>query len=382
MGCSAKKKIVSLIVFLQFFAVNCFSQPDGTIKIGSIFSKTGIASMEGLECFEAVQFTVDEVNNSGGVLGRKIIVLEIDNKSMPIGAKQAAIEAVDKNVVAVIGASWSSHSLAMAPVLQEAGIPMISPTSTNPKLTLMGDYIFRVCFTDPFQGKVMSTFAQKQLNAKTAVIIKDIISDYSMGLADFFRAHFSGNERSVLLEIDYIGMDIQIDNDLDKVLVLKPDVIFVPGHEKDSTYIIGKCRVKGIKSILLGADGWSSRMYELPSNNIEGSYFSTHWHKSVPFQKSKKLQETYKSKFGREIIPDTALVYDAVMVLCDAIKRAGVIDRKKIRDAIVSTTDFDGVTGRISIDQNGDPINKDAVILKFEDRKSVFITTIKPEGNK
>ncbi len=123
-------------------------------------------------------------------------------------------------------------------------------------------------------------------------------------------------------------------------------------------------------------------MYELYSNDIEGSYFSTHWNNSVQFPKSIKLQEAYKSRFGKEVMSDIALVYDAFMILCDAIKRAGAIDRKKIRDAIASTKNFDGVTGHITIDQNGDPINKDAVILKFEGRKSIFIKTIKPKGNK
>ncbi len=373
-----KVEMAFLVLFLHLFVGECFSQSGRTVKIAVVFSKTGIASMEGVACFEAVRFAVDKVNADGGVLGRKIVVSEIDNKSMPVGAKQAAVEAVNEDVVAVVGASWSSHSLAMAPIFQEAGIPMVSPTSTNPKLTLAGDYIFRVCFTDPFQGKVMSEFAQRRLHAKTAVIIRDISSDYSVGLANFFKIHFSDSGMTVLSEVDYMGADISIDEALESILVLKPDVIFIPGHEKDSASVMSKCREKGIESVFLGADGWSARMYKL-SDGIEGSYFSTYWHRSVPFSKSKLFLEDYKRRFNKEVIPEIALVYDAVMVLCDAIKRAGSVDRSKIRDAIASTTGFDGVTGQITIGKNGDPVNKDAVILKFEGKKSIFITTIKPE---
>jgi len=283
-------------------------------------------------------------------------------------------------VAAVIGAAWSSHSLGIAPVLQKRQIPMISPISTNPKVTLIGNFIFRVCFTDPFQGKVMAQFAYRDLKARTAIILTNVNSDFSIGLAEFFEKSFRQSGGKVLWEGDYKENAIDFSTVLKKVRLLQPDVVFVPGYIQDSAFVIKQARTMEIGSIFLGGDGWSGdQMYQYGGKAIEGSYYSQHWHSKVPFPKSQQLQASYHRKYGTKILPQfLPPAYDAVMVLADAIRRAQSLDRKKIRDTLAATKNFQGATGTITFDENGDPVNKDAVILKFENGTSVFVKTIKP----
>ena len=348
------------------------------IKIAAIFAKTGIAAGV-VEEYNLVSIAVDEINKKGGVLGRKIEVIEFDNKSTAIGTKQAALEAVKLNVTAVIGAVWSSHSLAMAPTLQKAGIPMITPNSTNPKVTLIGDYIFRTCFIDPFQGKVMATFARQEIGAKTSVILTNINSDFSIGLSESFKKTALEKGLQILSEEKYLEKAADFTDIIQKVKALKPEVIFLPGYSRDSSLIIKQARKMGIRSIFLGGDAWNDTMFEYAGKSVEGSYFSGCWHMNVSFPKGKQLRNTYMKKYGKEkmglYLP---LVYDAVMVLADAIERAGSLDRKKIRDALASTKDFECATGTITFDENGDPMNKDAVILKLDKGSIAFVKSIKP----
>jgi branched-chain amino acid transport system substrate-binding protein len=257
---------------------------------------------------------------------------------------------------------------------------MISPISTNPKMTLVGDYIFRVCFTDPFQGKVMAQFAYRDLKARKAAIVTNVNSDFSMGLAKFFEKSFIQSGGKVLLEGEYKEKSIDFSNVLKRIKRLQPDVVFVPGYIQDSALLIKQAREMEIRSIFLGGDGWSgNEMYKYGGKAIEGSYYSQHWHSNVPFPRSRQLLANYRSKYGERIIPGfLPSAYDAVMVLADAIRRAQSLDHKKIRDTLTATKDFQAATGTITFDENGDPVNKDAVILKFENETSVFVKTIKP----
>ncbi len=366
------------LVVLSVFILSCTLKAEEPIKIAAIYSKTGVASVENAEFFDVVDFAVAEINKRGGVLGRRVRAIHIDNRSTPLGARQAAIDAVKQNVVGVVGACWSSFSLAMAPVLQEAGISMVSSASTNEKVTLVGDCIFRVCFTDAFQGKVMAQFAKEDMGAKTAVIFTNINSDYSMGLSDIFYKNFASDGGEVLLVCKYSETDVDFSVNLKKVLALKPDVMFIPGHEKDSAIIMKQSRNMGIKATFLGGDGWGDHVYDLVGDSVDGGYFSGAWHPDLPSKETKEFLKKYKDWFGKDAPCDQPWVFDATMVLLDAIRRAGSTDRKQVRDALADTKDFMAVTGRISFDENGDPIDRSGVILKFEKGKIVFVKSISP----
>ncbi len=376
----------------SWFVILCFSlcviiplpvQGADPIRIAAIFAMSGEAKLGNLYYYQGIRLAVEEINETGGLSGRQLEVIELDNKSTAVGSKMAAMKAVRLDVAAVIGAAWSSHSLSMAPVLQQAGIPMISPASTNPKVTLAGDHIFRVCFIDPFQGRVMAQFALRDLAAKRAVILTNSSSDYSMGLSDYFRDAFTQDGGSILWEGKYLGKAIDFTDMLSKTKALNPDVIFSPGHPRDSSLLMRQAAKNGIQTVFLGGDGWGAAMLKFGGKAVEGHHFSTHWHKDAPFPLSKKVLASYHHhKFDKGSVSDVPfhipLTYDAVMVLADAVTRAQSLDRKKIRDALAVTKGFQGATGTITFDENGDPLNKDAVILKFDKGKVVFVKTIKP----
>jgi branched-chain amino acid transport system substrate-binding protein len=376
------RKISCKLLLISLLIPGIFAQAGATetIKIAAIFSKTGVAAKDNAPLLEGVSLAVEEINRQSGLLGRQLEVIELDNSSNFIGSKQAALKAVELDVAAVIGAVYSSHSLAIAPVLQQRQIPMISPISTNPKVTLIGNYIFRVCFTDPFQGKVMAQFAYRDLKARTAIILTNVNSDYSIGLVEFFEKSFRQSGGKVLWEGEYKEKAIDFSTILKKVRLLQPDVVFVPGYARDSAFLIKQAKRMEIRSIFLGGDGWSgNQMYQHGGKAIEGSYYSAHWHTKVLFPRSQQLQANYYRKYGTKILPKTLPTgYDAVMVLADAIRRAQSLKHKKIRDTLAATKNFQGATGTITFDENGDPVNKDAVILKFENGTSVFVKTIKP----
>lgn len=369
-----------LLISLLISGIFAIAEATETIKIAAIFAKTGIAAKDNAPNFEGVSLAVEEINSQGGLLGRQLKVIELDNSSNFIGSKKAALKAVELDVVAVIGAAWSSHSLAIAPVLQQTQIPMISTISTNPKVTLIGNFIFRVCFIDPFQGKVMAQFAYRDLKARTAIILTNVNSDFSIGLAEFFEKSFIQSGGKVLWEGEYKEKAIDFSTVLKKVRLLQPNVVFVPGYIKDSAFLIKQAKKMEIRSIFLGGDGWSGdQMYQYGGKAIEGGYYSQHWHSKVPFPRSQQLQANYHRKYGTKILPKfLPTAYDAVMVLADAIRRSQSLEHKKIRDSLAATKNFQGATGTITFDENGDPVNKVAVILKFENGTSVFVKTIKP----
>ncbi len=369
-----------LLISLLISGIFAMAEATETIKIAAIFAKTGIAAKDNAPNLEGVSFAVEEINGQGGLLGRQLEVIEQDNSSNSIGSKQAALKAAELDVAAVIGAAWSSHYLAIAPVLQQAQIPMISPISTNPKVTLIGNFIFRVCFIDPFQGEVMAQFAHRDLKARTAIILTNVNSDFSIGLAEFFEKSFIQSGGKVLWEGEYKEKAIDFSTALKKVRLLQPNVVFVPGYIQDSALIIKQAKKMEIRSIFLGGDGWGGvPMYEYGGKAIEGGYYSQHWHSKVPFHRSQQLQANYHRKYGTKIIPVfLPTAYDAVMVLADAIRCAQSLKHKKIRDTLAATKNFQGATGTITFDENGDPVNKAAVILKFKNGTSVYVKTIKP----
>jgi len=370
-------KLLSLFITTVFLLLNVsLSEAADIVKVASIFSKTGKAALNNAQARIATRRAIKELNQQGGVLGKQLKLIEFDNKSTALGSKVAAIKAVQAHVVTVFGSLWSSHSIAIAPILQKAKIPMISPTSTNPKLTLVGDYIFRVCFIDSFQGRVMANFAFKELKVETAAVLINADSKYSEGLAEYFINRFEIQGGKIILKENYLDQTTDFAFLINKIKTHQPSVIFLPGHIKDSAYIIKQARDSGIPAIFLGGDGFGNIMYDLAGKTIERNYYSQHWHKNMILETNKKFVRKYK-KYLKKLDASSALSNDSVFLFADAVRRAGSFEPTQIRDAIAATENFKGVTGNISFNKNGDPI-KSAVILKFEKGTSIYVKTIEP----
>ena len=347
-----------------------------SIRVGAVFAKTSKVAMGAELQLNGIRYAIEEINQAGGLLGKKLELLEFDNQGTAIGSMMAAQKAVEAGVVTVFGANWSSHSLSMAPILQKAKIPMITNISTNPKVTLVGDYIFRVCYTDPFQGKVLANFAIKDLKAMTAGVLVNVDDQYSEGLADFFIKNYQNQGGKILFIESYLEKSSDFTFFFEKVKKHRPEVLFHPGHTKVSAFVLKQARASGIKTTFLGGDGWNDSMYKIAGRSIEGSYYSNHWHPKSANEKSLKFVEKYK-RLARGFDPATALAEDCVYLFADAVLRAQSFDRRRIRDALAATRGFKGITGTISFDENGDPI-KSAVILKFENGSSVYVKTVAP----
>lgn len=346
------------------------------VMVAAILAKTGEAAADNLELFEAVRFAVEEVNGAGGVHGRKIKLVEYDNHSTPIQSRLAARKAVEDGAVAVIGASWSSHSLAIAPYLQKKKVPMLSPDSTHPDITTTGDFIFRVCFNDTFQGRVLAKFARDALGAATAVVVMNISSDYSVGLSKIFAERFGANGGKVLAILNYESGQTDFQNLLRKAKALKPDVLFVPGHA-ESGYVVRQAQDMGIAAKMLGGDGWGYRQFHANGGQgLKEGYYTAHWSKDLDTEKSREFIARYKK--SHEATEFAAISFDAAMLLFDAMKRAESLDPQSIRDALAATREFDGVTGRITFDTNGDPL-KQAVVMKITNGRPALLKTITPE---
>lgn len=362
-----------LILCFFSFAVQASIQP---IKVGAIFAKTGEAAEENMVLFQAVRFAVDEVNQRGGIHGRPVELLEYDNHSNAIQSLQAAKRAVADGVVAVIGASWSTHSLAIAPYLQKMRVPMISPDSTNPRLTAIGDYIFRACVSDLWQGNLLAQFARTHLHGQTAVVLQNATSDYSIGLSQQFTKDFASMGGTIQGVMNYKPDLLTLDDMLQQVLDLSPDVLFIPGYG-ESGKIVKSAQMMGIKSKVLGGDTWSYKeFFVFGGQDLHQGYYSSHWNKNLTDEKSINFVQRYNQTY--QVTDYVASGYDAAWILFDAMKRAPKLERQSIRDQLANTHNFDGVTGKISFNEQGDAI-KPMLMIQITDGKTQVLSKIKPK---
>lgn len=354
-----------------------------TIKVGVYGDLTGQTSSFGQSTKNGIELAVEEINNAGGINGKKIQLIVEDDQGRPEQAKTVVSKLINQDrVQAVLGEVASTNSLAAAPVAQEAKIPMITPSSTNPKVTEVGDYISRVCFIDPFQGSVMAKFASNTLKAKTAAILGDVNSDYSKGLTQFFEEEFSRLGGKVVAKEAYTQTDPDFKGQLTKIRNLNPDVIYVPGYYGQVGIIAKQARELDMNMPLLGGDGWDSpELWKLGGAALKNTYISNHYSAENPAPEIQNFVKAYKAKFNVEPDSLAALAYDAAKVLADAIKRAGGTDSAKLKDAINSTKGFAGVTGQITIDSGRNAV-KPAVVLELDPDagKFKFKETIAPEG--
>jgi branched-chain amino acid transport system substrate-binding protein len=360
--------------------VGCKQQSGDAIKVGEFASLTGKEATFGVSSHEGTLLAVEEMNAAGGVLGKKINLITEDDLSKAGEPATVVNKLIARDgVVAVLGEVASSRSLEAAPICQQNKIPMISPSSTNPKVTETGDYIFRVCFIDPFQGTVMANFATKTLKAKKVAVFTDVKSDYSKGLAKFFKEAFTAAGGQIVAELDFNGGDKDFKAQLTAIKSANPDAVFVPGYYTDAALICIQAKQLGLNVPLFGGDGWESeKLIEIGKDAVEGQYFSTHYHPDVGSPTSKAFVEAYKKRFGGKL-PDAmaALGYDSAKILVDAIKRAGSTEGPKIRDALAATKDFDGVTGKTTINEKRDA-SKAAVILQVKGGKFQYLETVNP----
>jgi branched-chain amino acid transport system substrate-binding protein len=278
----------------------------------------------------------------------------------------------------ILGEVASSNSLAMAPKAQDAQVPMITPSSTNPKVTEVGDYIFRVCFIDPFQGYVMAKFARENLKVTNVAILKDQKSDYSLGLADVFRAKLTEMGGKIVAEEAYSKGDTDFRSQLTVLKAQKPQAVFIPGYYSDVGVIARQARELGIKAPLLGGDGWESqKLAELGGSAINGSYYSNHYSVEDPSPHVQRFLQAYKAKFGSEPDSLAALGYDAAMVAVDAMKRAPDLTGPSLKAALAQTKDFQGVAGKITLDEKRNAV-KPAVVLQMQGGKPKYVATVHP----
>ena len=346
------------------------------IRIASVFSHTGVAAGDNTLSIQGVREAVEDINAKGGPLGRRLELIEFDNLSTPIGSKVAVENAVRNNVTAILGASWSSHTLAMAPIAQANRTPMITTISTHDQITQMGDCIFRVCYNDSFQGLVMAKFAKEALHARSAITIIDLTSDYAIGLGQAFERQFEKAGGRIIRRLNYRLKQQAFTDIAAEVTAARPDVVFIPGYW-ESAVIIKAMREQGSQAVALGGDGWGTeRFFERGGKDPLLAYYSTHWTEAVDSPQSRAFVKKHK-RDPKPMVAGEALSYDAVCLLVDAIRRAGSTDREKVREALAATRDFIGVTGHISFAEGRDPI-RSAVIMAISDGKARYDRTIQP----
>jgi branched-chain amino acid transport system substrate-binding protein len=351
------------------------------ILVGEYGSLTGGIATFGISTRDGSTLAFEDINSKGGILGQKVKLLVEDDQSKPEEAGTVVNKLIHQDhVVAMLGHVASSHSLAAAPICQSEKIPMISPSSTNPRVTQVGNYIFRICFLDTFAGGVMAKFAYDTLKVKNVAILVDVRSDYSVGLQTFFGQAFKKLGGKVVSEQSYSQGDSDFRAQLTAIKSTNPEAIYVPGYYTEVGTIVHQARELGITVPFLGSDGWDSpKLWEIGGTALNGCYFSNHYATDDPNPVVQKFVTDYKAKYNH--LPDAlaALAYDAARILADAMTRAGSTDGEKVRDAIASTKDFPGVTGNISINQERNAV-KTAVIVKVENGKYLLTETIKPES--
>ncbi len=354
-------------------------QQPGEIVIGHYAAMTGSIAHFGQDTDKAIRLAIDEVNQKGGVKGRKLKLVTLDDRGDSAEAANAVSRLIDvEKVVALLGEVASSLSLAGGRVAQRRQIPMVSPSSTNPKVTEVGDYIFRVCFLDPFQGLVMAKFARENLKISRVAIIKDVRNDYSIGLAEAFKKSFVALGGTINVEQSYSAGDTDFSAQVTAVRAGNPEAMFVPGYYAEVGAIAKTAQRLGLKVPLLGGDGWDAPdLFKIGGDALDGSYFSNHFAPDMATPKAKKFVADFTKKYGEPPTGLGALGYDALMVLVEAMNKAPTITPKAIRDELARVKDVAGVTGNITIDA-GRNAKKSAVVLKISGGAAKFEAMMAP----
>jgi branched-chain amino acid transport system substrate-binding protein len=360
-----------------------------SVKVGLNVELTGEMPAVGASSRNAAELFVSELNAAGGVdvggtkLPIKLVVA--DNGAKADQARTVAQRLISQdNVVAMVGPNASSCAIPASIVAETFKCPMISPWSTNPKTTLdeegkPKEYVFRACFIDTFQARVLAKFVLNNLKAKTAAVLYDVASEAPNGQATLFKETFEKDGGQIVAFETYTTGDRDFSAQLTKIKAANPDVIFLPAYYNDAAGITRQARQQGITAQFVGSDAWSSpEIIGLGGKEIEGSYFCNHYSTEIATPIAKKFVADYTAKYGKAPDDVAALTYDAMGLLTQAIKEAGKADRQAIRDALAKIAKFEGVTGTMQFQPgSGDPI-KSAVILQIKDGKFVWVANGQP----
>ena len=354
------------------------------IKVGLVVPLTGDVKTFGESARNGAMLALEEANAAGGINGRKIDVVATDDKNDPTETGNAGSKLIDMDrVVVVIGSVSSKCSVPLSDKCQSAKIPMITPTSTNPKVTVgedgkRKDYVFRACFIDPFQGTVGAKFAVDSLKARTAAVMYDVGNDYSKGLADYFKASFEQRGGKVAAFESYAKDDVDFSALLTKIKQTGPDVLFLPDYYNKVGLISKQARQLGVTATFLGGDGWDSpEMAKIAGEAIYGGYFTNHYSPDDPRPEVQEWVKKYQAKYGSRPDALATLGYDAGLLLIEALKNAPNAKPDEIKAALAAIEDFPCVSGRITFDEWGNPI-KSAAVLQYAQAGQKYVTTINP----
>src|ERR1700730_8843525 len=368
---------VCLIVLTLLFLATQNSHAE--IKIGAVTCLTGALSTFGVYSVQGAKLDVEEINAAGGTLGQSIQLIVEDNGSKAGETATITRKLISQDkVAAILGDLTSSATMEGAPLAQAAKIPLLTPSATNVAITRIGNFIFRSCFTDPFTVKIMAKFALDRLNAKQAILMTDVKQDYSVGLSDAIRQHFTQNGAKILNNLSYSSGDTDFRTQLTGIRMSSPEVVFLPGYYTEAALILLQAKQLGIKCPFVGGEGWDSpALVKVAGKAADGNYYTDHFSSVDPDPKVQKFVRDYQAKYA--VLPDAlaALWYDGARLLSQAIQRARSVEAAKIRDALAATHDFDGATGRISIDEDRNAA-KSGVILKIDHGEPQMVQQISP----
>ena len=380
------KKIVAMgtvCAMMIAMASGCGNASDhkaDSLKIGGSFALTGDVAVYGKAASNGVKLAIEEYNAAGGVLGKQIEFILEDNKGSQVDASNAFKKLADKDqVVAFIGSDISSTTETIASIAKEKKIPMITPTGTNFKITSIGENIFRGCYVDPYQGEVLGQLASGDLKAKTAAIMVNSESDYSVGVAENFKKTFEAAGGKVVATVNYSSQDKDFKPILTNVKNFTPDVLVVPDYYTQIALIATQARELGITSTMIGPDGWDGALEQVPNNPevLQNSYFINHYSPEDQSQITQDFIKNYKAKYNEAPNAFAALGYDSAKIMIEAIKSANATESEKITEAMKKTA-IEGATGKITFDENRNPI-KSVAVMEIKDGKYSLYKKLDPK---
>ena len=351
--------------------------------IGANYELTGNVASYGQAALAGGKMAVDEINKAGGINGKKLRIVEADNKSEPSESGNAATKLISQNkLIGIVGPATSGCTMAAEPIVTASKLPVVAPTATAESITVGKDgktrqFVFRACFIDPFQGKVMAAFANQKLKVKTVAIYRDNSSDYSKGLAEAFKKNFEAAGGKIVAEEAYLAKDMDFKAGLTKLKATNPEAIYVPGYYEEVGKIVKQAREIGLEVPMMGGDGWDSpKLIEIAgAKALNKTYYSSAYSADDTDPSTQRFIKAFKEKYQKD--PDffSMMGYNTVLILADAYKRAGSEDGTKIAEAMAKTKDLPVAGGKLSFDDKHNPIVP-ALIIEVKDGKPTFVDKI------